>query len=49
MRRRKDSWIGHICLLKHVIEGKTEGRTDGTGRRGGRLKQLLHDLKEKRR
>jgi hypothetical protein len=28
--RRKAKWIGHIlhrnCLLKHVIEGKVEGR-----------------------
>jgi hypothetical protein len=28
----KDKWIGHIlrrnCLLKHVIEGKIEGRED---------------------
>jgi hypothetical protein len=27
---RNDNWIGHIlrrnCLLKHVIEGKIEGR-----------------------
>jgi len=30
VRRRKANWIGHIlrrnCLLKHVIEGKIEGR-----------------------
>ena len=32
------------CLIKHVIEGKTEG----TRRRGRRYKQLLDDLKEKR-
>jgi hypothetical protein len=29
---RKASWIGHIlrrnCLLKHVIEGKLEGRIE---------------------
>jgi hypothetical protein len=29
-KRRKANWIGHIlrrnCLLKHVIEGKIEGR-----------------------
>jgi hypothetical protein len=28
--RRKANWIGHIlrgnCLIKHVIEGKIEGR-----------------------
>jgi hypothetical protein len=46
-------WIGHIlrrnCLLKHVIEGKLEGRIEMTGRRGRRRKQLLDDLKEKKR
>jgi replicative superfamily II helicase len=51
--KRKASWIGHIlrrnCLLKHVIEGKLGGRTEMTGRRGRRRKQLLDDLKEKRR
>jgi hypothetical protein len=30
IKRRKANWIGHIlrrnCLLKHVIEGKREGR-----------------------
>jgi hypothetical protein len=45
--------IGHIlrrnCLLKHVIEGKLEGRVDMTGRRGRRRKQLLDELGEKRR
>jgi hypothetical protein len=47
---RKVTWIGHIlprnCLLKHVIEGKLEGRIEMTGRRGRRRKQLLDDLKE---
>jgi hypothetical protein len=32
VNRRKANWIGHIlrrnCLLKHVIEGKTEGKKD---------------------
>jgi hypothetical protein len=32
-----------------VIEGKLDGRIEMTGRRGGRRKQLLDDLKEKRR
>jgi hypothetical protein len=32
-----------------VIEGKLEERTEMTGRRGRRRKQLLDDLKEKRR
>jgi hypothetical protein len=33
------------CLLKHVIAGKIEGK----GRRERRRKQILDDLKEKRR
>jgi len=37
------------CLLKHVIEGKIEEKIEVTGRRGRRCKQLLVDLKEKRR
>jgi hypothetical protein len=53
IKRRKANWIGHIlrgnCLLKHVIEGKLEGRIEMMGRRGRRRKQLLYDLKEKRR
>jgi hypothetical protein len=40
IKRRKAKWIGHIlcrnCLLKHVIEGKLEGRIEMTGRRGRR-------------
>ena len=46
VKRRKANWIGHIlcrnCLLKHVFEGKVEGR------RGRRRKQLLVYVKEKR-
>jgi hypothetical protein len=53
IKRRQANWIGHIlrrnCLLKHVIEGKLEGRIEMTGRRGRRRKRLLDDLKEKRR
>jgi hypothetical protein len=52
IKRRKANWIGHIlrrnCLLKHVIEGKLEGRIEMTGRRGRRRKQVLDALKEKR-
>jgi hypothetical protein len=49
IKRRKANWIycslhGN-CLLKHVIEGKMEGMR----RRRRRRKQLLGDLKEKRR
>jgi hypothetical protein len=36
------------CLLKHVIEGKLEGRIEVAGRRERRSKQLLGDLKEKK-
>jgi hypothetical protein len=38
MKRRKAIWIGHIvcrnCLLKHVTEGKLDGKLSVTGRRG---------------
>jgi len=48
IKRRKANWIGHIlgrnCLQTHVIKGKTEV----TGRRRRRRKQLLDDLNEKR-
>jgi len=51
VERRKGNWIGYIlrgnCVLKHVIEGKIEGRIDVTGKRG-RSKQLLDDLEENR-
>ena len=50
-KRRNANWIGHVlrrnCLLKHVIEGKIEGRIEVTGRCGKRLKQLLDELKDK--
>jgi hypothetical protein len=53
IKRRKANWIGHTlrrnCLLKHVIEGKLEGRIEMTGRRGRRRMQLLDDLTENRR
>jgi hypothetical protein len=53
IKRRKANWLGHIlrknCLLKHIIEGKLEGRIEMTGRQGRRCKQLLDDLKKKRR
>jgi hypothetical protein len=52
VRRWQTNWIGHIqprnCLLKHVIEGKTDGKIKVTGRRGRRRKQLLYDFKETR-
>jgi hypothetical protein len=53
IKRRKADWICHIllrnCLVKYVIEGKLDGRIPMTGRRGRRRKQLLDDLKEKKR
>ena len=49
IKRRKANWIGLILhrdsLLKHIIEGKTEG----TERRGRISKQLLADLKKTKR
>jgi hypothetical protein len=51
IKRRKANRIGHIlrkkCFLKHFIGGKIEGRTEMTGKRERRLKQLLGVLKEK--
>ena len=44
----KANWIGHIlymnCLLKHITEGKIEGRTGVMGRR---CRKLLDDFKVK--
>jgi hypothetical protein len=52
IKRRKANWIDHIlrknCLLKHVIEGKVEGKIEVTGRRGTRWKQLLNYPEETR-
>jgi hypothetical protein len=49
---RKANWIGRVlrrnCLLKHVIEGKLEGRIEMMRRRGRRRKQPVDDLKENR-
>jgi hypothetical protein len=36
------------CFLKHVFEGKIEGRIEVAGRRETRLKELLDDCKETR-
>jgi len=53
INRRKTDWIVHVsssnCFLKHVIERKIDGKIKVTGRRRKRCKQLLEDLKEKRR
>ena len=49
IKRRKGNWIGHILrrnrLIKHVIEGKREGKVEVIGRRGRRCKRLLDDIK----
>jgi hypothetical protein len=49
--KRKANWVGHIlrrnCLVRQVIEGKTKGFTEVTGRRGRRLRKLLDELREK--
>jgi hypothetical protein len=36
------------CLLQRVIEGKIKCEIKVTGRRGGRRKKLLDDLKERK-
>jgi hypothetical protein len=50
--KRKANWIGHIlrrnCLLQRVIEGKIIEGIEVIGRRGGRRRKLLDDLKERR-
>jgi len=52
IRKWKANCIGHImrrnCLLQRVIEGKIKGGIEVTERRGGRLRKLLDDLKERR-
>lgn len=52
IKRRKAKLIGHIlrtnCLIKLVFKGTIEGRIVVKGRRGGRSKQVLNDLREKR-
>jgi hypothetical protein len=53
IKRRKASVIFHTfrrnCLLRHVIEGKIEGRMEVTGRQEIRSKQILDNLQETRR
>jgi hypothetical protein len=50
IKTRKGNRIGLIrrrnWLLKHVTEGKTDGRIEMTGQRVRRRKQLLDDLNE---
>jgi hypothetical protein len=50
VNRRKANWICHIlgrnCLLKHVIEGKIEGRIGVTGKRGRRISSYGMSLRK---
>jgi hypothetical protein len=52
MKRKKGVWIDNIlrtiCLLKHFIERKVDGRIEVMERRGRRRKQLMDDLKERK-
>ena len=49
IKRRKANYIGHIlrrsCFIRRATEGKIQGRSEVTGRRGRRRKQLLDDFK----
>jgi hypothetical protein len=45
---RKANWIGHILRRNWILKHVSEGEIEVTGRRGGRRKQLLDYLKEKR-
>jgi uncharacterized protein Veg len=40
-------WIGHIYLLKHIIEGKVGEKIEVTARRGRRSKKLLTNLRKR--
>jgi hypothetical protein len=52
IKRKQADRVGRIlrrnCLLKHVTEGKMEGRIEVTRRRERRRKQLLDDLQGKK-
>jgi len=52
IRKRKANWIGYIlrrnCLLQRVIEGKTQGWIEVTGRQGRKRRKLLDVFKESR-
>jgi hypothetical protein len=40
-------FLSRNCLLKHVTEGKIQGRIKVAGRQCRRCKKLLYDIKEK--
>jgi hypothetical protein len=47
IKRRNFDWIGHIMLL--LSNARYKGKVVGMGRREGRRKQLLDDVRERRR
>ena len=51
IKRRNAKWVGHMLrrnyLLRHVIEGKINGRIEVKRRRGRRRNQLPDDLMER--
>jgi hypothetical protein len=47
IKRRKSKWLGHILRRDRLLKYVLEGRTEGTGSRGKRRKQLLDDLTER--
>jgi hypothetical protein len=52
IKRKNGNCTGHMsrrnCLLKHISEGKLEGRIEVKGRRKIRNKQLLDNLQKER-
>jgi hypothetical protein len=52
-KRREANWIVYVyrrnCLLQRVIERNIQGRVEVTGRGARRCKQLLGDLRAKKR
>jgi hypothetical protein len=50
IKTKKANWIGHTlhrdCLIKHVTEGKIEGRIEISGRQRRRCEQLLDNFQE---
>jgi hypothetical protein len=51
IKRWKANWIGHIlrrnCLLKHVTEGKIEGRTEETEREEENVSSYWMNLRKR--
>jgi len=49
IKQRKANWIGHILCTNSLLKHVTERKIKETGRQRRRCKNLLYDLKEKRR